>query len=400
MMPAVLARALGVPLLLALLFVTFAGTALATPANDNFSAALVGGGDQVSASGNTFGATKEGGEPDHDGNPGGASAWFAWTAPRSQSAFVQVCTGGWGALLGVYRGDSVADLRPVASTHTSAAASFCGELRFPAISSVIYRIAVDGSSAGGAPQEGNFDFTVSATPLELPANDAFATAVAVKPTTFEWISGSTNNATREPGEPGDGGDLAGASVWYRWTAPSNGAMRVFPCAAGFRPTVAVYTGSSLASLKPVGTPAALDPPLTSECQLGGLGGVGFDAIAGETYSIVVDGAEGGWGRFQLRLLPAWTPVVDVYPPGTYIYKLLRLRGRGVAIQFGDGGGSQGVTFLCKLDRAPFSPCRSPRKWRHLPPGTHRFAVVAIDTAGNRDATAAVRTFKIGAGVRR
>jgi hypothetical protein len=371
------------------------------PTNDDFADALESAGDHLEGAGNTFGATKESGEPNHAGDPGGASVWFGWTAPRSQSVFVQLCTdGGWTALLGVYRGEAVDQLQPVASARAIPGGGSCGELRFRAISTVTYRIAVDGATLGGAPEEGNFEFTVSSTPFELPANDAFANAIAVKSTTSEWIFGSTDGATREIGEPGHGGDLAGASVWYRWTAPSTGAMQVFPCRAGFRPTIAVYTGSTLATLQQVGAPTALDPSLFNECQLGGLRGVRFDAVAGETYSIAVDGADGGWGRFQLRLLAAPLLFVDTLPPNTYIYKLLRLRRRGIAIRFGSGGGPPGDTFLCRLDRKPFSRCTTPRKWFDLAPGRHRVTVLATDAAGNRDATPAVRIFKMGGGRKR
>lgn len=372
----------------------------APPSNDDFAAALAGSGDRLEGSGNTFGATKESGEPNHAGDPGGASVWFSWTAPRSQTVYVQVCTEGWKAGLAIYRGGSVDRLQPVAATRVSSVPGSCGELSFRAISTVTYRIAVDGSTAGGPVEEGNFEFTISSLPLELPANDAFANAAVVKSTPYERISGSTDGATREASEPGYGGDLAGASVWYRWTAPTGGAMRLFPCTASFRPTLAVYRGSTLTELQSLGSPAALDPSLAGECQLGGMGGIGFEAVAGETYAIAVDGVDGGWGRFQLRMLPAWAPAVDVYPPNTYIYKLLRLRRRGVAIQFGSGGGPPGDTFLCKLDRKPFSPCTTPRKWFGLAPGRHRVAVVATDAPGNRDATPAVRTFKMGEGRRK
>lgn len=372
-----------------------ASASAAPPANDEFADALLGGGDHLEASGNTFEATKESGEPNHAGDPGGASAWFAWTAPRSQLTFVQICTDGWEALLGIYRGESVDALHPVAATGITSTFGSCAELRFRAISAVTYRVAVDGATAGGGPEQGNFEFTISSPPLNLPANDAFASATWVRSTTNESIHGSTDGATREVGEPGHGGDLAGASVWYRWTAPESKAMRLFPCQAGFRPSLAVYSGSTLATLRPVGTAVALDPSQSSECQLGGLGGLGFDAVAGETYSIAVDGTDGGWGGFSLRLLPAPVSYVDVYAPNTYIYRLLRLRGRGIAIQFGSGGAPPGDTFLCKLDQRPFSPCRTPRRWRGLAPGMHRVAVVAIDSAGNRDSTPAIRTFRIG-----
>jgi glucose/arabinose dehydrogenase len=43
-----------------------------------------------------------------------------------------------------------------------------------------------------------------------------------------------------------------------------------------------------------------------------------------------------------------------------------------------------ATFKCKLDRRPLAPCRSPRVYRNLQPGRHRFEVVAFDALGNAD----------------
>ncbi len=71
------------------------------PVNDNFqdAAALEGkiseepGGDRfyyASAFGYNWGATKEAGEPDHGGDPGGASVWYSWTAPDSGIAMLEV----------------------------------------------------------------------------------------------------------------------------------------------------------------------------------------------------------------------------------------------------------------------------------------------------------------------
>jgi hypothetical protein len=42
----------------------------------------------------------------------------------------------------------------------------------------------------------------------------------------------------------------------------------------------------------------------------------------------------------------------------------------------------GSTFLCKLDGRPFSRCSSPKKYRHLALGKHKFKVRARDAAGN------------------
>lgn len=52
------------------------------------------------------------------------------------------------------------------------------------------------------------------------------------------------------------------------------------------------------------------------------------------------------------------------------------------------------TFQCRLDRKKFKPCLSPKKYKRLKPGKHVFEVRAIDAAGNRDKTPAVRKFRV------
>lgn len=54
----------------------------------------------------------------------------------------------------------------------------------------------------------------------------------------------------------------------------------------------------------------------------------------------------------------------------------------------------GSAFQCKLDRKPFKPCASPKKYKKLKPGKHVFKVRAIDEAGNADPTPAKRSFKV------
>lgn len=54
----------------------------------------------------------------------------------------------------------------------------------------------------------------------------------------------------------------------------------------------------------------------------------------------------------------------------------------------------GVTFLCRLDGAPFRPCHSPTVYRHLRRGPHVFRVHSIDAAGEESPTRLVR-FLVG-----
>jgi hypothetical protein len=54
----------------------------------------------------------------------------------------------------------------------------------------------------------------------------------------------------------------------------------------------------------------------------------------------------------------------------------------------------GSTFECKLDGRGFKPCASPRTLKRLRDGRHRFAVRAIDAAGNADPTPATRRWRV------
>ena len=120
-----------------------------------------------------------------------------------------------------------------------------------------------------------------------PANDAFVNAwvlTGMNATT----NGSTSVqsfATKEPGEPNHAGFVGGRSVWFRWTAPSNGIFRVTTAGSSFNTLLAVYTGNAVNALTPV----------ASNDNIGGGNNTSrleFFANAGTTYRIAVDGRNG------------------------------------------------------------------------------------------------------------
>ena len=55
---------------------------------------------------------------------------------------------------------------------------------------------------------------------------------------------------------------------------------------------------------------------------------------------------------------------------------------------------EGSTFRCKLDKGQFKVCKSPKRIRRLADGRHTFKIVAIDAAGNEDATPASLRFRV------
>ena len=80
------------------------------------------------------------------------------------------------------------------------------------------------------------------------ANNNFADAQNLVGTSGQ-VTGHNNGATGEPAEPTHYFAAATASsVWYRWTPTQSGTAVLDYSATGFYPVLAVYTGSSLATL--------------------------------------------------------------------------------------------------------------------------------------------------------
>jgi len=84
-----------------------------------------------------------------------------------------------------------------------------------------------------------------------PANDNFANAQAISGATGS-VTATNVGATVEAGEPTIQNVRGGASVWYRWTAPSNGTVRFDTCTAipAMDPNIEAFIGSSVSGLNP------------------------------------------------------------------------------------------------------------------------------------------------------
>ena len=79
-------------------------------------------------------------------------------------------------------------------------------------------------------------------------------------------------------------------------------------------------------------------------------------------------------------------------PQTRIRKSV-LKGARRKAKFRFTSSVAGSRFRCSLDRRPFRKCKSPRTYRHLKPGKHRFRVKAT-AAGKTDPTPVKKRFRI------
>jgi subtilase family serine protease len=133
------------------------------PANDNFANAVAFKNvNSFTWTGTNVGATKQPGEPNHAGNPGGASVWVDWVAPANGPVTVSTTGSSFTTLLAVYTGNSVSNLRLVANNNHSG--TLTSGLVFTARQGVIYRIAVDGYNGGSGPAEGQITLNLVLTP--------------------------------------------------------------------------------------------------------------------------------------------------------------------------------------------------------------------------------------------
>jgi len=276
--------------------------AAAAPANDAFSSATeLSPSLPVSKEGTTSGAGKEDGEPNHAEDPGGHSVWYSWTPSSSGPVSAQAgsCAGGFEALVGVYTGASVDALTPVASNASPfPAGCFFTEkpqAEWQATAGTTYLIAVDGKAGA----EDSFTLELSGP----PANDDFAAATTVGPAVPQNVFATTRLTSRETGEPDHAGDPGGHSVWFSWTPTASEPVRIVTCtnSSSLDALLAVYTGSQLDLLTEVASNDEAASPFTSGGCRGTDGAVAIDAVAGTTYRIAVDGANGTSGRFNLRI---------------------------------------------------------------------------------------------------
>jgi len=149
--------------------------------------------------------------------------------------------------------------------------------------------------------------------VDVPGNDNFSAAFSIS-----GAQGSTNGnnirATKETGEPNHAGIVDSVSVWYRWTAPTNGNV-LLSVSGDFDNALAVYTGTNVASLTLVASNHG-------GFATGFKSQVVFNASAGTAYQIAVDGfgqSPNNQGSFILQWTQPMAPLFTVQPRNWDVY---------------------------------------------------------------------------------
>jgi hypothetical protein len=138
------------------------------------------------------------------------------------------------------------------------------------------------------------------TPSSPPPNDNFANAQVITGISGT-VKGTNAFATKEAGEPSHSpdGNPGGKSVWYRWTAPGSGSVSLNTSGSNFDTLLAVYTGSTVNGLVAITKNDDVTPGVVT------ISSVQFNAVAGTTYQIAVDGFDADQGNISLNFtMPA------------------------------------------------------------------------------------------------
>lgn len=285
------------------------------PKNDDFDGRTVLVGSLKRLAVSNEGATREPGEPDHSGNPGGSSVWYSWKAPASGRVTLSTNavppylppTGGsfgvsalnltftaWSPptcgreidqnpppvfypLLAAYTGTNIGSLIS-ANVLPVALDAYPYAIEFDVAKGQTYQIACDGNLGA----TGTFPLFLALT--KPASNDNFRNRI---PTHGIRVAATGYNAgaTPEAGEPLLAGSN-GKSVWWSWTAPVSGPVAIDLGGSDYTFPVGVFTGTSVSNL----TLIAADT-----------GAASFDAVLGQTYKIAVNDASGLTGAIKLKL---------------------------------------------------------------------------------------------------
>jgi Domain of unknown function (DUF5122) beta-propeller len=127
-------------------------------------------------------------------------------------------------------------------------------------------------------------------PPPPPGNDMFSNAYPLAGSSSTGTS-YIRSATTETGEPNHAGQSLGHSVWWNWTAPFNGRVRLSASSSEFTAALGVYKGNSVSSLTLVTN--GFNTNLT------------FTVVSNTTYRIAVAGIPltGSMGNVVLQLNP-------------------------------------------------------------------------------------------------
>ena len=159
----------------------------------------------------------------------------------------------------------------------------------PPSPSITYHIAIDGYNGA----QGNIALHLQEA--LAPQNSLFANAVALTGNIAQW-TGTNLGAARQSGAPASiAGNAGGAPVWLTWTPTTTHVATISTQGSNFDTLLGVYTGQTLGTLSQV---AANDD---NPNRINTTSVVSFNAVAGVTYHILIDGYNAAQGNIVVTI---------------------------------------------------------------------------------------------------
>ena len=249
----------------------------AATSNDNFADAAVITGTSGNTTGTNVEATIEDGEPQPFSETYTTeTVWWSWTAPTTGTAAFDTLGSNFDTVMSAYTGDNVSSLTLLSEDDDSWDGNTLSRIVFKVTEATTYHIQVAGYNHHTGEITLNWGYAIP------PANDDFP-GITISGTSGSSVF-SSDNATREDGEPNPGYD-GFSSLWWSWTAPLTGDVifntngSVCDNSTDAPDTVlAIYTGTSVGNL----TLIDYDDSYPYD-------EVALSAVEGTTYRITIDG---------------------------------------------------------------------------------------------------------------
>ncbi len=263
------------------------------PPNDDFTNRITLVGTNLAIGASNVDATGEPGEPMQWGRACGASVWWTWRAPAAGECEITTDGSSFDTVLAIYVGSTVTNLHLLAGNDDHGGLP-TSQTYFQTTQNTDYQIVVDGINGDSGSITLSLSFTNA--PPARPSNDNLSGRGVVSGSLVN-ASASNTLATRELGEPIHAGQYGDTSIWWTWTAPWDDTFKISTAGSDFDTTLGVYTGTSVSNLTLVASNDDEDPGVVLTSALT------FDAVAGQTYQIAVDGFDGAAGHVSLAITP-------------------------------------------------------------------------------------------------
>lgn len=260
--------------------------------------------ERVTVTASSTEATREEGEPELFHGLG-VTLWWGFTAPKTGKLRVTGIVGDamWpdpDVRARLFTGESLETLVDYNPWGFLLSSDGSRTAEFEVVAGMEYQIMTD--TIVPAPHIGyRGPVTLSFEYLPTPANDAFANRVTVTGDAA-LVSGTTEGATRETGEPRPEKGFDEHTVWYSWTPESSGrADFVFtPKFSSEGKRLVVYTNNTLANLVPVVLEDCCSYTRNS-----------FSVTSGQTYHLAVSSPFNETAPFEFALSLNARPVLTV-----------------------------------------------------------------------------------------